>query len=161
LNRLILIRHGEAGWNAGSDFERPLTTRGYCDAQRLGETLKQSGESFDRIYASPARRTTATAALLCAGLDIDFTEIMQPESLYLASPEALTGLLSNIEEGVRTVAVIGHNPGLSELACKLAREPVNMAPADMIRFDIDQPWHALGSENASETCAQPEADNRS
>jgi probable phosphoglycerate mutase len=57
-----LIRHAEPEWvkDGKSVVNPPLSTRGFSQADKLGERLK--GESFDHVFVSPLLRTRQTAA---------------------------------------------------------------------------------------------------
>ncbi len=62
---VYLARHGETAWSLSGQHtgltDLPLTTRGECNARRLGERLK--GLEFDRVFTSPLQRVKRTCEL--------------------------------------------------------------------------------------------------
>jgi len=59
---IFVCRHGEAGWNAAVDAERPLTDKGHGDTQALGrEVIQARAPLIQRLWASPYLRTQQSA----------------------------------------------------------------------------------------------------
>jgi phosphohistidine phosphatase len=120
MRQLLLVRHGEAepAPHGGSDAERALTANGRADVQAAADAIAQARLNIERVLVSTARRTLETAAIL----DDQLHFIRPPEQqdkLYLASPSGILQLLEHCPASCRTVVVIGHNPGLSELIERL------------------------------------------
>jgi 2,3-bisphosphoglycerate-dependent phosphoglycerate mutase len=61
-----LVRHAHADWTP--DENRPLSTKGRMDAERVADVLRQF--PVTAIYSSPARRARQTIAPLAAQLDL-------------------------------------------------------------------------------------------
>jgi len=120
MDRLILMRHGQAERHAatGGDFERSLTLRGREDAALMGQVLGQRAARPDLVLVSAARRTRETWASLSSIAPTSKVELRR--DLYHAEPEDVVAALEDEGEGFGTVMVIGHNPGLHELALRLA-----------------------------------------
>jgi phosphohistidine phosphatase len=120
VHTLHLLRHAKSSWDeALEDHERPLSRRGREAARRVGRSLPASLGAIDFVLCSTAVRTRETAALVLAGL-APAPRILYEDALYLASPAVLLHRLRQLDESVGTVMVIGHNPGLHELAVALA-----------------------------------------
>jgi phosphohistidine phosphatase len=126
--RLILVRHAEAGApTSGGDRERRLTAQGRADAARMGGYFRASGLVFDLALVSPARRA-------CDTLDMILGELPQKPaceleaSLYNADVETLRDLLARTPASVKTLLIIGHNPGLGEFARLLVRGGESAVP---------------------------------
>ena len=119
MDRLILMRHGQAERQAatGGDFERGLTERGRDDAFLMGRLLASHGASPDLILASSARRTRETTAAVTAAFPAVRAEFRR--DLYHAEPEEVVAALEDEGEPFATVMIVGHNPGLHELALRL------------------------------------------
>jgi phosphohistidine phosphatase len=118
---LTLLRHAKSGWDdpAGRDFDRPLNPRGRRAARAVGAEMKAQGLCFDRVLASPARRVVETLEEVSAGfgaLAADYDE-----RLYLASVATLLDLVRNMPGSADRLLLVGHNPGMEELALALAR----------------------------------------
>ena len=119
MKTLFLLRHAKSDWPAGArDFDRPLNARGKAAALAMGEELRRLGLAADHILASPAARVEETLAMVADGyggrMAVNFHE-----DLYLASPETLLAFIRETENEHDRVLVIGHNPGLQQLALQL------------------------------------------
>jgi len=119
---IVLIRHAKTK-PAGlfqSDFDRRLTERGEQDAPLMGARLQHHGIQPDLIIASPAKRTVQTALTIALATGLGKRSITLEDSLYQATPGILETVISGIPDEVKTVFIIGHNPGISELANELS-----------------------------------------
>lgn len=123
---LILMRHGKAVRDdeALSDRERGLTPRGRKDARTAGERLAEAGLAPSRILVSGARRTRETHEALAERLPAPAEFI---DTLYMASAKTIWNAAMAGGDGV--VMVIGHNPGLQELAASLVEQSHEHSPA--------------------------------
>ena len=120
MHRLHLLRHAKSNRDEGvEDKERPLARRGRDSSRRIGETLPAGIGAVDLVLCSSSLRTRETAELVLAKLKPK-PKILFEDSIYLAGVKALLRRLSQIDESVGSVLVIGHNPGLHELAIALA-----------------------------------------
>jgi phosphohistidine phosphatase len=116
--RLVLIRHAKAEAEAPSDAERPLAPRGHRDAAAIGRWLADNGLVPDLAIVSPARRTRQTWAEIAAVLAGE-TVVSADERIYDNSAKAVLASLRDVGADVATVAVVGHNPTMHELAATL------------------------------------------
>jgi phosphohistidine phosphatase len=120
MHRLHLLRHAKSAWDeALEDHERPLTRRGRETARRVGESLPSALGWIDLVLCSTALRTRETAELVLAGFAAP-PSIRFEDALYLAGRALLSRRLRGLDESLGAVLVIGHNPGLHELALALA-----------------------------------------
>jgi phosphohistidine phosphatase len=117
MKRLVLLRHAQAeAARAGlPDTERCLSPHGRLQAQGAAQRLASAGLQIEALLVSPAVRTRETAAIVAAELDIHHAPAFEP-ALYLGSPEALLATVKCCSEELSTVLMVGHNPGLSQLA---------------------------------------------
>lgn len=118
MQKLILIRHAktEPYAETGTDESRKLTERGHEDAQAISIQLKSMGLTPDYVLVSTARRTRETFAEIqkvFGQLPHAFNDM-----LYLAEPEEIASCLEGIPDHA-CVAVVGHNPGIHDLALRL------------------------------------------
>lgn len=120
MKRLLLMRHAKTeNWYQGTDDEsRALVARGWSDARLISEALCARGWQPDKAIVSTARRTRETWRAMSETMPETANEVL--EEMYLISPEALLQLIEAQWEGAETLLVIGHNPGLHELAITLA-----------------------------------------
>ena len=119
--RLLLLRHAKAGWASGAmDLDRPLSGRGQGAAALMGGYLRDEGLRPDLVLISPARRTQETWDLVRPLLGDARTR--EDERIYEAPVLRLLGVVQEVEPAVRTLLMIGHNPGFEDLAKLLAGE---------------------------------------
>jgi phosphohistidine phosphatase len=120
---LALLRHAKSSWDdpADDDFARPLNTRGLANAPVAGKTLATLGFNPDLVVCSPAQRTRQTLDLALPAMAMEtMPEVKHDDRVYLASPSTLIEVVRDIPADYKRVLVIGHNPGLHELAVTLA-----------------------------------------
>jgi phosphohistidine phosphatase len=113
---LYLLRHAKSSWDQPElpDSERPLAPRGVRDAKRVAKHLRRLGVTPQLVLCSSAVRTRATLELLRPALAAVAIHI--EDGLYGAASEALLGRLRTLPEETASVLLIGHNPGLQDLA---------------------------------------------
>lgn len=117
--RLVLVRHAKSAWPFGvPDRERPLAPRGQQDAPRMGRWIAGNVGAVDYAVLSPAARVQQTWALLSAELECG--EVATDFRIYEAWGTHLVDVLREAPEDARTVVLVGHEPGVSELALTLA-----------------------------------------
>jgi phosphohistidine phosphatase len=120
MHQLHLLRHTKSSWDDDTDdHARPLNKRGREAARLVGESLPKAIGALYLVLCSSALRTRETAELALAR----FTprpRILYEDGLYLAPREVLMERLRELDESTGSVVVIGHNPGLHELAIALA-----------------------------------------
>jgi phosphohistidine phosphatase len=117
---LLLLRHAKAKFAPElDDHERPLAPRGERAATLMGAHLARSGSLPSLILCSTALRARQTLAGLTPELPGD-RPVRFLDELYLASSRSLLETV-HTEAGHETcVMIVGHNPGLAELAWHLA-----------------------------------------
>ena len=122
MKRLTLIRHANADWKNPSvpDFERPLNKRGLTEAESLGKQLLEQELVPDLVLTSPARRTQQTTEILARKLTLAARLLKPQEILYLATIDDILALVRGTGPKVEHLAIVGHNPGISEVAKHLA-----------------------------------------
>lgn len=158
MKRLLLLRHGKSDWNNRDqpDNERPLNDRGQRAAALMGAYLRQRGLTPDLILSSPSVRTRETAAkvmlALQAEVPLEFRSV-----LYLADTRTIMEQVRGAADTVKTLLVIGHNPGMQLAALKLSagdpagrrddiEEKFPTAALAVIEFDIDHWADAKGGD---------------
>jgi phosphohistidine phosphatase len=120
MDRLILMRHGKAEQHAasGGDFERALAPRGQGDAALMGKVLAQAGLAPTMALVSSARRTRETWEAVAPAFPAVRVEFRR--DLYHAEAQDVLAAIRDDAPDGGTVMVVGHNPGLHELALRLA-----------------------------------------
>lgn len=126
MQRLILLRHGEAEAHAPSrrDLDRALTTLGVAAVSRTANALAEAGAIPDLALVSAAVRTRETWQVAKASFPSAREDIL-PE-LYNASMATIMTVAR--EADADTVMIVGHNPGIQGLALDLlARQDADKA----------------------------------
>ncbi|MET0270842.1 MAG: histidine phosphatase family protein [Sphingomonas sp.] len=160
MKRLTLLRHAKSGWDepVARDFDRPLNAKGRRAARRIGEWLRQEGVRADHVVGSPAIRVVETLEELAVGLG----ETLAPawdRRVYLASASTLLDVVQEAPDAADTLMLVGHNPGLEDLALLLIpdtdgarREEVEekfpTAAIAEIEFDVDR-WKDVGANGGT------------
>jgi phosphohistidine phosphatase len=168
----VLLRHAKSAWPEGvPDRDRPLAPRGRRDAPMAGRWLRQAGCAPDYVLCSIARRARETWQLALAELGAQPPAVFEPE-VYGASAGGLLDLVRRLPSAARTALVVGHDPGLPELALTLAAGPeqddrqaaartAGMAldrmrakfPTGAIAMmNLSAPWSELAAGRARLTC---------
>jgi phosphohistidine phosphatase len=120
MRQLLLLRHAKSAWNdaALSDHARPLDAAGRAAAASMRRAMHTLGLAPDLVLVSTARRTQETLEALEPW---DESPLIEPmDALYLATAPQLLGVLRGMAETVRSIMLVGHNPGLHDLALTLA-----------------------------------------
>jgi phosphohistidine phosphatase len=116
---LHLLRHAKSSWDDDTvaDHERPLSRRGVRDAERMAEHLRYEAKP-DLVLCSSAVRTRQTLDLIAPALGSPSIRI--EDGLYGASSQALLSRLREVPESIGALLMLGHNPGIEDLALRLA-----------------------------------------
>ena len=127
--RLTLIRHGNAEWKDASipDFDRPLNKRGLGEAEGIGKVLMEANLVPELLLASTAKRTQQTAEIVGRMLGLAARRVKLAEQLYLSRAEVILSFAQATGPKVHHLAIVGHNPGISELARDLAPQDEPLA----------------------------------
>jgi phosphohistidine phosphatase len=130
MKNLILIRHAKSSGKDEflDDRERPLNERGKREACSMGKRLKTLHIRPDLILASPARRARKTAERIAREVGYPVREIVLSDAAYMAGAAGLADLIHAADDGRACIFLVGHNPDLTELANRLADQPVGDLP---------------------------------
>jgi phosphohistidine phosphatase len=114
--RLLLLRHAHAEAPQGlPDIDRPLSARGRTQALDAAQAIARAKLACDAVLSSPALRARETAFIVAAQLDRADGVQFEP-ALYPGAPDAVLAALRHCADSISTLLIVGHNPGLSELA---------------------------------------------
>jgi phosphohistidine phosphatase len=151
MHLLHLLRHAKSSWKEDvEDHQRPLNRRGRQAARLVGRHLPATAGAIDLVLCSSAARTRETLDLVLAEF-APRPRCLIEDALYLAAREELIERLQRLAESDINVLLIGHNPGLHELAVALAKPDSSRSwtagkfpTAARISFCVATPWSALG-----------------
>lgn len=118
MRRLLLLRHAKAERSQPGGRDRVLAARGRADSKTLGAYLARHALIPDHAVVSTSARTRETWTLLAATMG-KTPPVSFDERIYDASPETILEAIKETGPETGTLMVIGHNPGLQELAAML------------------------------------------
>ncbi|GAA2512477.1 SixA phosphatase family protein [Pilimelia columellifera] len=150
---IVLLRHAKADRPTDlPDADRPLTPRGHADAAAAGAWLVKNSLRPELVLCSPARRTRQTwhGVAVALGNAASPTARYVPD-IYEASASDLLGVLREVDAGVGTVLLVGHNPGISLLSTLLAPSAAGGDGLRTCGLAVHRPrveWSRLGSGDA-------------
>ncbi len=140
-HELYLIRHGvaeERGEAWPDDARRPLTEDGIAKMKKSARGLVRLGVAFDVVLTSPLVRARQTAEIVAAGFNtrppIVVVEALSPGG---SAQAVLTDLEAHARRG--RIAIVGHEPGIGELAARLAgsRRAFEFKKGAICRIDVE------------------------
>jgi phosphohistidine phosphatase len=117
MRRLILLRHAKSDWSAAAlpDRERNLAARGSEAAPRIGAYMARHALVPDLVLCSPATRARRTWELVAAAFPSTPPTTFD-ERLYETGRETILDAIKAVPRDVHVLLVVGHNPGLRDLA---------------------------------------------
>jgi phosphohistidine phosphatase len=120
MRRLLLLRHAKAERPVplGQDRDRKLAPRGREDAPKLGAFMVRHALIPERVIVSTAKRARETWDLVAAAIGKSPPAEFD-ERIYEAAPQAILKVIKESNPKVHTLLIVGHNPGLQELAAEL------------------------------------------
>jgi phosphohistidine phosphatase len=152
VKHLHLLRHAKSSWANPelADHERPLAPRGRKACRKLAKHLRREGTRTDLVLCSSAQRARETLELIRSALGDAAIEI--EEELYAAGSDRLLARLRELPEEAGSVLLIGHNPGLQDLALTLAPGSTRVAEkfptGALASLALDTPWLRVGEARA-------------
>ncbi|MCM3924536.1 histidine phosphatase family protein [Frankia sp. AiPs1] len=127
--RLLLLRHAKSDWADGSieDIDRPLSATGRRGCRLIARHLADNGLAPDLILCSAALRTRQTVEGIAEALPANVPVLVE-DRLYLAQAQDMLERLREVDDGVPSILLVGHNPGMHTLAVAL------LAPDERFRI---------------------------
>lgn len=153
MKTLTIVRHAKSSWGHPelSDRERPLNNRGKRDAPIMGQRLADAGIRPSLIASSPAVRAWTTAKVVAEGMSYPIEFLQREIDLYLASLNDLLDVIVAQDDGFQSLMIVGHNPGLTDLANFLSPGLTsNLPTAGIVSVNLDQDDWKLHEQPATE-----------
>jgi phosphohistidine phosphatase len=158
LKTLYLLRHAKSSWDDSNlaDHDRPLAPRGQKAAGRMAVHIRRAKVRPELVLCSSATRAVQTYELIAPALDRPL-ELLVEDALYGASDTELLIRLQDVPDAVEAALLIGHNPGLQDLALVLAGDgdPASLTrigdkfpTAGLATLKVPTPWSVLGPGHA-------------
>jgi phosphohistidine phosphatase len=120
MRRLMLLRHAktERADPGDRDRDRKLMKRGRSDASMIGAYMARHGLIPDLALVSPATRAQETWRLAAAAF-AQTPLTVSNDRIYNADSAKLMGVVGQADKEAHILVVVGHNPGLHDLAVLL------------------------------------------
>ena len=121
MKTLTIFRHAKSSWEFPelTDHDRPLNRRGERDAPAMAERLKDAGIRPSLIIGSPAVRAWQTARIIAKQIGYPVEFLHREPGLYHAGVNKLLDVIAAQDDGFNSIMIVGHNPGLTDLANEL------------------------------------------
>jgi len=135
MKRIIIVRHAKSSWEYKNenDFDRSLNSKGAFEAPRMAALLKQKIPNIDLFVSSPSARTMETTSIFAEYFNYDYSNIVSEYKLYLADYLTLKKFISEIDSCYNNVALVGHNPGITELVSECSGKYIyNLPPSAFV-----------------------------
>jgi phosphohistidine phosphatase len=146
---LLLVRHAKSSWDDPylDDHDRPLNERGLRNAPEMGKRLQGSIVRLDVWISSTALRAITTAEILAEQVGFPPDQIQRTKDLYHASATELQEFIAGLDDAIDSVALFGHNPGMTSLVANLYGLPIdNLPTCGVVHLQFNEnTWSAVSS----------------
>lgn len=154
MKTLILVRHGKSSWEYSvSDKDRPLLPRGINDAILVSDTFNEQGLHVDMAFSSPANRALHTSMLFIRQMYFPLDKFQVANELYDFTGDAVLRFVKNLDEGLETVLIFGHNHAFTHIANSLGNSYIDNVPTCglvQLEFDVDN-WTSIEKGTTKQT----------
>lgn len=139
-NYLILMRHAKTIPHSSdiNDWDRYLTEHGIYQAKNSANFLLNNSNIIPQlIICSPAKRAIQTAEIVADTLNLPNNIIIPKNSLYNNDLNSYLDTIYQVDDDIRKLMIVGHNPSISMLAALLTNSEVNsMKTATILGLEI-------------------------
>lgn len=147
MKTLLVIRHAKSSWKdpALTDLQRPLKKRGSHNAVEMAERLGQRQVTVEQVFCSPANRALQTVEHMAPILGIPGGQVEIASDLYTFDYAELMRYLRMLPDSYTDVALVGHNPAITDLVNFLTLEAIRNIPTcgvALLEMDIAE-WRDL------------------
>lgn len=153
MKTLSILRHAKSSWEYPElvDFDRPILTKGVKRTILVCNELRRNNSFPDSIILSPALRAKETAAIVVEQLGLNDIKNQTNKLLYPGYAKSMVEIISTTENSIEHVMIVGHNPGLTDLANHfLPNDSVDWIPTSgLVQIEFDSTsWKDITSNNA-------------
>jgi phosphohistidine phosphatase len=130
MKSILIIRHAKSSWDSPTlnDFDRPLNERGLKDAPMMAQRLLERKIQIDAFVSSTANRAFSTAIFFAKAFKQKEKDIVGVAKMYHAMPEIFAEVIAELNNDWNTVALFGHNPGITHFANLLGVARIDNMP---------------------------------
>ena len=147
--KVYLVRHAQADSEVPEgldDGARPLTGKGRRAAEKHFRALRHRMDGVDLVFMSPLVRAVQTAQILTLAQELDVPVRVHRSLLPDMPTGSQEGLLKEHKD--EDLVLVGHNPGIEDLASLLAGESVPMPTSALTVITLPGRWSTAGRDSA-------------
>tara|TARA_B100000927_G_scaffold137156_1_gene110721 strand:+ start:76 stop:570 length:495 start_codon:yes stop_codon:yes gene_type:complete len=152
MKQIYVLRHAKSSWDNSNltDFERPLSKRGIRDANKLSIFLKNMDLMIDIVLCSTAVRAKDTFDLTACGFNFEIDKANYTDKLYFGDVSSIIMRLKEIDNSLKNILIVGHNPTLHYLVESLTNKKIDrFKTCNLAIITHDDNWNSLGSKKSS------------
>ena len=152
MKQIYVLRHAKSSWDNSNltDFERPLSKRGIRDANKLSIFLKNMDLMIDIVLCSTAVRAKDTFDLTACGFNFETDKANYTDKLYFGDVSSIIMRLKEIDNSLKNILIVGHNPTLHYLVESLTNKKIDrFKTCNLAIITHDDNWNSLGSKKSS------------
>ena len=149
MKEIYVLRHAKSSWDNSnlSDFERPLADRGINDAKKMSKFLKDMDLKIDKVLCSNALRAKETFDLTADGFNFEIDKATYTDKLYFGDTTNIIKDLKELDESLKNILIVGHNPTLHYLVELLTNKPIiRFTTCNLAIISHDGEWISLSSQ---------------
>lgn len=130
MKTIYLVRHAKSSWGDLTlpDFDRSLNERGQKNAPEMARRLLDKQIQLDAFITSTAKRALQTASHFIKVYNRPVEELQLQDKLYHAAPAIYRELIASLPDTLSSVAIFGHNPGITEFVNGLTTTRIDNMP---------------------------------
>jgi phosphohistidine phosphatase len=123
LKKLLLLRHPDSihSLPGTGDFDRPLSALGRSAACKVARYIFENNLVPDLVLLSPALRTRQAFNIIKSFFPLS-VEVISHDSLYRGARNVLLSLIDQVSPRIDRILLLGHNPGIEDVALWFAKE---------------------------------------
>ncbi len=138
MKTIVLIRHAKSSWDHDlRDLDRPLSVRGFTDANLLSKAFTEYNYAPDAVYSSPANRASTTCAIFMENLNLPKSLLVVEEQLYDFGGNQVHNFIKSLDNDLKKIMIFGHNHALTSLANSFGDIPIdNLSTSGLVMIDF-------------------------
>ena len=149
MKEIYVLRHAKSSWDNSnlSDFERPLADRGINDAKKMSKFLIDMDLKIDKVLCSNAIRAKETFDLTADGFNFEIDKATYTDKLYFGDATNIIKGLRELDESLKNILIVGHNPTLHFLVELLTNKPIDrFTTCNLAIISYDGEWILLSPQ---------------
>lgn len=154
MKQLYMVRHAKSSWKHDvPDHERPLKERGHNDASLVALKIASEISAPQKIISSDANRARTTAEYFRDAFGMIIEQLELNHTLYDFSGQDVMSVIKNLDDGLDTVMIVGHNHAFTSVANMLGNEYIENLPTSgfvQITFPVNS-WKDITTGETSRT----------